>query len=162
MRLYEAGKLRDDLVDLLALNTRIGHDFRGDLAAMVGAARLGESRMAKLFAEFGGPVVVQAVSRASSTPRRRAAAPIIATWKDGVFEGEAFLDDDGHGREDIRIAARVTKRGSDIEVDLSESDPQTTSFMNSSHANMQAAVAMAVAYLIDGRDSQEQPARCAR
>jgi N-methylhydantoinase B/oxoprolinase/acetone carboxylase alpha subunit len=74
VRLYEAGKLRDDLVDLLALNTRIGHDFRGDLAAMVGAARLGESRMAKLFAEFGGRLSSRR-SRASSTLRRRAAAP---------------------------------------------------------------------------------------
>ena len=30
-----------------------------------------------------------------------------------------------------------------------DSDPQSTSFVNSSHANMQAAVAMAFAYLID-------------
>ena len=50
---------------------------------------------------------------------------------------------------DIRIAAKVTKKGSDVEVDLSQSDPQSTSFVNSSHANMQAAVAMAFAYLID-------------
>ena len=50
---------------------------------------------------------------------------------------------------DIRIAAKVTKKGSDVEVDLSGSDPQSTSFVNSSHANMQAAVAMAFAYLID-------------
>ena len=63
--------------------------------------------------------------------------------------GEAFLDDDGRGNNDIRIAAKVTKRGSDIEVDLSESAPQVTSFMNSSHANMHAAVTMAFAYLID-------------
>ena len=74
---------------------------------------------------------------------------MVSTWKDGVFHGEAFLDDDGHGRSDIRIAAKVTKKGSDIEVDLSASDPQSTSFVNSSHANMQAAVAMAFAYLID-------------
>nr|WP_312010493.1 hydantoinase B/oxoprolinase family protein [Bradyrhizobium neotropicale] len=33
--------------------------------------------------------------------------------------------------------------------DLSDSDPQSTSFVNSSHANMQAAVVMAFAYLID-------------
>jgi N-methylhydantoinase B len=148
VRLYEAGKLRDDLLDLLALNTRIAHDFRGDLAAMVGAARLGERRMAKLFSEFSGPVVVQAVEGLFDAAEARSRA-IISTWKNGVFEGEAFLDDDGHGRENIRIAARVTVRGSDIEIDLSDSDPQTTSFMNSSHANMQSACVMAIAYLLD-------------
>jgi N-methylhydantoinase B len=134
IKLYEGGRLLDDLLDLLALNIRNPREFRGDLAAMVGAAHLGERRLSRLFAEFGAPVVEAAV---------------VSTWKDGVFYGEAFLDDDGHGRTDIRIAAKVTKTGSDIEVDLSDSDPQSTSFVNSSHANMQAAVVMAFAYLID-------------
>ncbi len=148
IRLYEAGRLRDDLLDLLALNTRNGRDFRGDLAAAVGAARLGERRLLKLFAEFGGAIVVQGIEGIFDAAEQRSRA-IVSGWKDGVFEGEAFLDDDGHGRENIRIAARVTKRGSDVEIDLSESDPQTTSFVNSSHANTQAACAMAFAYLID-------------
>ena len=50
IRLYEAGRLRDDLLDLLALNVRNPRDFRGDLAAMVGAAHLGQRRLARLFA----------------------------------------------------------------------------------------------------------------
>ncbi|RVU13788.1 hydantoinase B/oxoprolinase family protein [Methylobacterium oryzihabitans] len=148
VRLAEAGRLREDLIDLLALNTRNGRDFRGDLAAMVGAATLGERRMRKLFAEFGGLVVVQAVDGLFDAAEQRARA-IVSTWADGVYEGEAFLDDDGHGREDIRIHARVTVAGSDVEVDLSASDPQSTSFVNSSHANMQSACAMAFAYLLD-------------
>jgi N-methylhydantoinase B len=148
IKLYEAGRLRDDLLDLLALNVRNAREFRGDLAAMVGAAHLGERRLARLFAEFGEPVVAAAMEAILDATEEQTRA-VVATWKDGVFYGEAFLDDDGHGRSDIRIAAKVTKKGSDIEVDLSESDPQSTSFVNSSHANMQAAVAMAFAYLID-------------
>ena len=57
IKLYEAGKLRDDLLDLLALNIRNPREFRGDLAAMLGAAHLGERRLSRLFAEFGAPVV---------------------------------------------------------------------------------------------------------
>jgi N-methylhydantoinase B len=148
IRLYEAGRLRDDLLDLLALNIRNPREFRGDLAAMVGAAHLGERRLSRLFAEFGGEVVEAAIETILDATEQQARA-VVATWKDGVFHGEAFLDDDGHGRSDIRIAAKVTKAGSNIEIDLSGSDPQSTSFVNSSHANMQAAVAMAFAYLID-------------
>lgn len=148
IRLYEAGRLRDDLLDLLALNIRNPRDFRGDLAAMVGAAHLGERRLAKLFAEFGAPTVETAMETILDAAEGQTRA-VISTWQDGVFFGEAFLDDDGRGNDNIRIAAKVTKRGSDIEVDLSDSDPQTTSFVNSSHANMQAAVVMALAYLID-------------
>jgi N-methylhydantoinase B len=97
---------------------------------------------------MGGPVVEAAIEAVLDAAEAQARA-VVATWKDGVFHGEAFLDDDGRGNNDIRIAAKVTKRGSDIEVDLSESDPQVASFMNSSHANMHAAVTMALAYLID-------------
>jgi len=148
IKLYEAGRPRDDLLDLLALNIRNPREFRGDLAAMLGAAHLGERRLSRLFAEFGAPTVEAAIEAILDAAEQQTRA-VVSTWKDGVFHGEAFLDDDGHGRSDIRISAKVTKKGSDVEVDLSDSDPQSTSFVNSSHANMQAAVAMAFAYLID-------------
>ena len=148
IKLYEAGRLRDDILDMLALNVRNAHDFRGDLFAMIGAAHLGERRMQKLFAELTAPVVEAAIEGVLDAAETQARS-VVATWKDGTFYGEAFLDDDGRGRNDIRIAATVTKRGSDIEVDLSASDPQAASFVNSSHANMHAAVAMAFFYLID-------------
>ncbi|MDA9481265.1 5-oxoprolinase [Bradyrhizobium sp. CCBAU 11445] len=148
IKLYEAGRLREDILDMLALNVRNAHDFRGDLAAMIGAAHMGERRMGRLFAEFGAPLVEAAIESILDAAEQQTRA-VVSTWTDGVFYGEAFLDDDGHGRNDIRIAAKVTKTGSQIEVDLSESDPQSTSFVNSSHANMQAAVVMAFAYLID-------------
>src|SRR6202048_4290422 len=148
IKLYEAGRLRDDLLDLRALNNRNPREFRGDLAAMVGAAHLGERRLSRLFSEFGAVVVEAAVETILDAAEAQTRA-VVSTWKDGVFHGEAFLDDDGHGRSDIRIAAKVTKSGSNIEIDLSASDPQSTSFVNSSHANMQAAVGMAFAYLID-------------
>ena len=127
IKLYEAGKPREDLLDLLALNIRNPREFRGDLAAMLGAAHLGERRVSRLFAEFGAPVVEAAIEAILDAAEQQARA-VVSTWKDGVFHGEAFLDDDGHGRSDIRIAAKVTKKGSDVEVDLSESDPQSTSF----------------------------------
>jgi N-methylhydantoinase B len=148
IKLYEAGRVRDDILDMLALNVRNARDFRGDLAAMIGAAHLGERRLAKLFGELGASVVEAAVEAMLDAAEQQARA-VVSTWSDGTFYGEAFLDDDGHGRTDIKIAAKITKRGSDIEVDLSGSDPQTTSFVNSSHANMHAAVVMAFAYLID-------------
>jgi N-methylhydantoinase B len=93
--------------------------------------------------------VVEAAVEAVLDAAEQQARAVVSTWKDGIFYGEAFLDDDGRGRNDIRIAAKITKSGSDIEVDLSGSDPQVQSFVNSSHANMHAAVVMAFAYLID-------------
>jgi hypothetical protein len=69
IKLYEAGKLRDDLLDLLALNIRNPREFRGDLAAMLGAAHLGERRLSRMFAEFGRTGGGSRHGRRSSTRR---------------------------------------------------------------------------------------------
>ncbi|WP_321944350.1 hydantoinase B/oxoprolinase family protein [Paraburkholderia tropica] len=148
LKLVERGKLRDDLLDMLLLNVRLPRDFRGDLSAMIGAAHLGERSVLSLLDQYGAPVVHRAVESILDNAERRA-REIVSGWKDGEYFGEAFLDDDGHGREDIAIRARVVKRGSDLEIDLTGSDPQSKGFANSSYANTEAAITMAFAYLID-------------
>lgn len=148
IKLVEAGKMREDLLDMILLNVRLPRDFRGDLAAMIGAAHLGERSVGKLLGEFGSLVVNRAVDLILDSAERRA-RDVVASWKDGVYYGEALLDDDGHGREDIAIRAKVTKQGSSLDIDLSESDPQSRGFTNSSYANSEAAITMAFAYLID-------------
>src|SRR5258708_558245 len=61
IKLYEAGRPREDLLDLLALNVRNPREFRGDLASRAGSAHPGERRVSKLFKEFGAPVVEAAI-----------------------------------------------------------------------------------------------------
>jgi N-methylhydantoinase B len=146
--LYEEGRLRADLLELLAVNVRHARDFRGDLFAMIGSARLGERSLGKLCDDFGADLVVEGIEAILDASEKRA-RDIVAGWADGEYRGEALLDDDGRGNEDIKIVAKLTKRGSDLSIDLSDSDPQTTSFVNSSHANMQSAVAMAFAFVLD-------------
>jgi N-methylhydantoinase B len=148
IRLGEDGRLREDLLRMLAANTRIARDFRGDLMAMVGAARLGRERLLPMLAKHGAArmdAAVGAILDLSEAHARR----IVADWPDGTWKGEAFLDDDGFGREDIAIRATVTVRGDAIKVDLSESDEQATGFVNSSFPNMHSAVCMAFAFLLD-------------
>src|SRR6185312_15062549 len=53
------------------------------------------------------------------------------------------------GAADIHIRAKVTKAGSDLTIDLSDSHPQVLGFVNSSYPNMRSAVAVALSYLID-------------
>ena len=148
IRLGEGRTPRPDLLHMLVTNTRLPREVRGDVLAMVGAAHLGERRLLALLDKQGGAALaagVDAILDHAETHARR----IIATWKDGVFEGSAYLDDDGHGAEDILIHARVTKQGESLTVDLSGSAPQVVGFVNSSYPNMWSAVAMALAYLLD-------------
>ena len=148
IRLGQDGKMRPDLVAMLAANVRHDRDFLGDLAAMTGSAQLGARRLANLIGELGGDTLAAALETLLDASERQARA-IIATWEDGTFKGEAFLDDDGRGNNDIAIRATVTKRGSDLTIDLSDSDRQVASFVNSSYANMYSAVVAAIAYLME-------------
>lgn len=148
IRLGEGDRLREDLVTMLALNTRIQRDFRGDLMAMWGAARLGAKRLEALITQHGAQrlgAAVEAILDLAEGHARR----IIGAWDDGVWRGEAVLDDDGHGATDVTIRATVTKRGGSLTVDLTESDPQTLGFVNSSWPNTVSAARMALAYLLD-------------
>lgn len=148
LRLYERGVLRDDVLQMIATNVRHTRDFQGDLAAMIGSARLGERRLLALLDVYGSALTLAGTKAVLDAAERQARAT-IAAWKDGVYRGEAVLDDDGHGNRDIHVRAKVTKRGSDLTVDLTGSDPQVIGFVNSSYANMRSAVAMALSYLID-------------
>jgi N-methylhydantoinase B len=148
LRLYDGGVVREDVLEMLATNVRHPRDFRGDLAAMIGSARVGERRLHALLQEYGRDQTLAGVEAVLDSAERRTRA-CIAGWKDGVFRGEAVIDDDGRGHRDLWIRAVVTKRGSDLTVDISDCHPQVTSFINSSYANMRASVAMAIAYLID-------------
>jgi N-methylhydantoinase B len=157
IRLTQHATLREDLLSMLALNVRHPRDFRGDLAAQIGAARLGEQRLHAVIAEVGGAAVAEAVEAMLDAAERRT-RQIVSAWHDGVYDGEAFLDDDGFGKTDIRIHTRCTVAGSDVTVDLTGSDPQVTGFVNSSHANMQSAVTMAFAFLLDPDQARNEGA----
>src|ERR1700761_6393284 len=61
IRLTESGVLREDLLEMLALNVRHPRDFRGDLAAQIGSARLGEQRLAAVIREFGADTLAASV-----------------------------------------------------------------------------------------------------
>ncbi len=148
LRLYDGGTLREDVLELLALNVRHPRDFKGDLSAMIGSARLGARRLEALIAELGCVRALEAIEAVLDGAERRVRA-ILAAWPDGTWYGEARLDDDGHGREDITIRAKVSKRGTDLEIDLSDSDPECAGFINSSLPNTYSACVVALAYLID-------------
>jgi len=150
LKLYEAGELRDDVLRMITANVRHPHDFMGDLRAMIGSARTGERRLLALAEEYGAKTLSAAVDEILDGSERQARA-VVRRWKDGVYRGESVLDDDGHGIKDIAIRATVTKKGDSLVVDLSDSAPQVTGFVNSSFPNTMSAVHMAFAFLIDPR-----------
>ena len=150
LKLHDRGELRDDVLHMLATNVRHARDFLGDLRAMIGSARLGAGRLLRLVDEYGLETVTRGSGR-DPRQRRTTGTGLRPDLEDGVYRGEAMLDDDGHGITDIHIRATVTKQGDSLTVDLTDSHPQVIGFVNSSLPNTMSAIHMAFAYLIDPR-----------
>lgn len=148
LKFYERGKIREDILRLLKTNVRHARDFEGDLMAQIGSVLLAERRLHALAREFGRSTILESAAKILSAAEQQTRA-IIDEWPDGTYEGSAFLDDDGRGNDDIAIRAKVTVKGSDLTVDLSGSDPQVESFLNSSWANTRSAVLVALSMLLD-------------
>lgn len=148
IRLYDEGHIRVDLLQMLKANVRHPRDFEGDLFAQIGSVRLGERRLQELVAEFDSVTIENSVQRILAAAENQV-REIIKEWGDGVYHGVATLDDDGRGNNDVKVRVAVTIKGSELTVDLTESDSQVDSFLNSSYANMRSAVAMAVAFMVD-------------
>ncbi|MGI9477924.1 MAG: hydantoinase B/oxoprolinase family protein [Hyphomicrobiaceae bacterium] len=148
LRLYDKGEIRADVLRLLKTNVRHARDFEGDLMAQIGSVKLAERRLHALANEFGGAMISECVARILDATEAQTRA-IFEAWTDGVYHGEAILDDDGRGNENIAIRAKVTVAGSGLTIDLTASDPQVTSFLNSSVANTRSAALVAIAVLLD-------------
>ncbi|MHC4422995.1 MAG: hydantoinase B/oxoprolinase family protein, partial [Planctomycetota bacterium] len=150
LKLVEKGRPREDVLDLLALNVRHAGDFRGDLLAQMGATVLGCRRLEDMLARYGSATVFGALDILLDGTERAMKAE-IASWPEGIYEGESLLDDDGRGRRRLPIRARVSLANGEATVDLSGSAEQLDSFLNSSWANTCSAVYVAFMYLTAGR-----------
>ncbi|MEE8318610.1 MAG: hydantoinase B/oxoprolinase family protein, partial [Dehalococcoidales bacterium] len=69
-------------------------------------------------------------------------------FPNGVFEGDAYVDDDGIVDKPIYIRAKVIVQDGDVTVDLTGSDPQRRGMMNSTFAMTYSAIAFPVRALL--------------
>jgi N-methylhydantoinase B len=89
LRLYDRGAVRPDVLELLAVNVRHPRDFRGDLAAMIGSARVGERRLLALAGEFGWRTTQAAIEAMLDGAERQVRA-VIGQWRDGVYHKRSW------------------------------------------------------------------------
>lgn len=139
LRLVERGHVRQDLWQLLMINSRTPQLQDGDLRAMLGATRIGAEQVAELFAEDRVEANMRYMEGILEHADRRLRAA-VAELPDGTFHGEAWLDDDCFEPMDIRIPVAVTIEGSALKVDFSGAHAQIRGFKNSSLANTYSSV----------------------
>jgi N-methylhydantoinase B len=134
---------------LIAANSRTPALVIGDLRGQVGAARLGERRMAELMERYGKETVIDSTELLSSYTENRL-RQAIASWPDGESEGESFVDHDGIDlTRPIKIHVKVKKTDDRLYFDFTGSSDQTQGPANIRPPLVRAACAYCLVALVD-------------
>jgi len=135
VRIVRGGVLDRELLDLILMNVRTPREREGDLAAQIGACRVGEQRILEMVAKYGEERV-RLVARELLLYSERLVRAELRRMPAGEFSAEDWLDDDGAGSGPIRIAVRlgIDPAAASIQADFRGSSPQVTGSVNAVRA----------------------------
>jgi len=120
VKLVDAGRLNDDIVEILSCNSRQPTSLYGDLNGQVNALDLGAKRLGELIAEYGAETIATAFAELRAMAARLMRAH-IRDLPDGTYSAEDFLDNDGIADRPLRIALDLTVTGDRLTMDFSRS-----------------------------------------
>ncbi|TGD97631.1 hydantoinase B/oxoprolinase family protein [Methylobacterium nonmethylotrophicum] len=146
VKLFSAGRLNQDIVDILAANTRVPTSNWGDLNGQLNALDLGERRFTALLDEYGDATVDAAFAAFSDRAEALMRAAIRAL-PDGRYSFEDVLDNDGITDEPLTIALDLTIAGDSMVLDFSRSSAPAQGPINISHATTVAACYVALKHV---------------
>ena len=144
----EAGRIREDVMELLLANFALPDQRRGDFRAQIAANRLGERRLAELIGRYGA-LTVRAACEASLAYGERKIRAAITSLPDGVWRYADAMDDDGVTPNPIPIVVTITKRGDALALDFSGSGPQCAGDINVVYFALLATVYYALKAVLD-------------
>ena len=149
VRYHREYRANADLERLIAANSRTPELVLGDIRGQLGADRLGERRLGELMTKLGKEKVPGAFERVLEMSEHTVRTA-LAAWKNGRFEAERFVDDDGiHLEKPVRIHVSVEKHGDAVEFDFTGSADQTDGPANIRPPLVAAACACVLISLID-------------
>ncbi|HEX8663352.1 MAG TPA: hydantoinase B/oxoprolinase family protein [Beijerinckiaceae bacterium] len=146
VKLMTAGRLNQDLVDILAANSRVPTSNWGDLNGQLNALDLGERRFEALADEYGDATVAEAFEALSDRAEALMRAAIRA-MPDGAYSFEDFLDNDGIADEPLTIALDLTIAGERMTLDFSRSSPPCRGPINIAYPTSVAACYVALKHV---------------
>ncbi|MBN9050569.1 MAG: hydantoinase B/oxoprolinase family protein [Rhizobiales bacterium] len=146
VKLVRAGVLQQDVVDILAANTRVPQSNWGDLNGQLNALDLGEQRLNALLDEYGDDTVLSAFAALSARAETLMRAN-IAALPDGHYRYDDFLDNDGVTDTPLPIALDLTIAGDRMALDFSRSAAPCEGPLNISRATTIACCYVALKHL---------------
>ena len=138
VKVYEKGKLRRDVWDLIFANIRFDI-VQHDLKAQMGACTIGERRMRALLQKYGRDVFETHKTALFDATEKMMQAE-IAHIPNGVYSGEGMVYFDGHHQgSKFTIRVTITVEDAHVKFDYSKTDAQTDGFVNGTYTSSASA-----------------------
>jgi N-methylhydantoinase B len=148
VKVYERGKLRKDVWDLIFANIRFDI-VRHDMRAEMGACAIGERRVHELLRKYGRPSF-EAHKQALFDATRRMMEAEIATIPNGRYSGEGRVYYDGrHPGSVFAIRVDIDVMDRSIRFDYSRTDAQTNGFVNGTFTSSASATVLTLLQMVN-------------
>jgi N-methylhydantoinase B len=148
VKIYERGKLRRDVWNLIFANIRL-KIVEEDIKAQIGGCTVGERGYKALIERFGERSLERLLEQLFDSTEKMVRKEIKAI-PDGTYRGEswAFYDGVTDGTK-MKINLTVTVRGDEVVFDFTGSSPQTPGFVNAPYSATASALLLTFLMLIN-------------
>ena len=148
VKVYEKGKLRQDVWDLIFANIRL-EIVQHDMKAQMGACKVGERRVLELLKKYGRESYqVHKFALFEATQKMMEAE--ILQIPNGSYSGEGMVYFDGHHEgSEFTIRVKITVEDKRISFDYSETDAQTNGFVNGTYTSSASATLLTFLQMVN-------------
>ncbi|RKY17409.1 MAG: hydantoinase B/oxoprolinase family protein [Planctomycetota bacterium] len=148
VKVFERGELRRDVWDLIFANIRLPI-VQQDMLAEIGACTVGERRLLQLIDKYG-VARFDAHKRYLFEAARKMMQAEIRSIPDGSYSGEAKVYFDGKTPGSVyTIRVTIEVDGERIRFDYSDTDAQTTGFVNGTYTSSASATILTFLQLVN-------------
>ena len=146
VKLFSAGVLNSDIVDILSSNSRLPNSLYGDMNGQINALDLGKQRLNDLLDHYGEDNIKKALSLLKMRADRMMRDHLSAL-PNGTISVEDFLDNDGVNDAALRLAVDMTIEDERLIIDFSRSSPACAGPVNISRSTTIAASYVALKHI---------------
>jgi len=148
VKVYEKGKLRKDVWDLIFANIRFDI-VAEDMKAQMGSCVVGERGILKLAEKYGRKTFDSHKNYLFDSTEKMMKAE-IKTIPNGVYKGESTVYYDGKTPgSKYKIRVKITVEDEEIIFDYSETDSQTDGFVNGTYTSSASATTLTFLQMVN-------------
>lgn len=141
LKLYDKGKLRQPILDIIRANVRVPDMTIADLRAQLAACHTGEQAIFRIIERYGTETFINCARDLIDYTEALMRAE-IAEWPDGESTFVDYMDSDGCDGPPVKIQCKISVEGDSLTADFEGTDPQVPGAINSTISYTASAVAL--------------------